>query len=149
VKGQIKNAYGPEALKGNIEMVTAIFPKDRVKTGDEWVVNTSMQSGISVDVTTTYTLAEVHEDYYLISGASQLQTADTAVIVDSNGMPLKYNLAGAMSSEIKIDKQSGWIIEAFNIQDIEGEVQVQANPQMPMTMTIPMTMKNETVIKGY
>ena len=64
------------------------------------------------------------------------------------GMPLKYNLSGAISSEIKIDKQSGWIIEAHNNQDIAGEVQVQANPKMPMTMTIPMTMKNETVIKG-
>jgi len=149
VKGQIKNAFGPEALKGNIEMVTAIFPQDRVEPGEEWKVNTSMQSGISVDVATTYKLAELHPDYYLITGESSLHTADTAAIVDTNGMPMKYNLTGAISSEIKIDKQSGWIIEAHNIQDIEGEAQIQPNPQVPMSMSIPMIMKNETVIKGY
>jgi len=146
VKGQIKNAYGSDALKGNIEMVTAIFPDGKVRTGDEWVVNTSMQAGISVDVSTTYKLEEIHDDYYLIEGDSRLQTADTAQIVDSNGMPLKYNLSGTISSEIRIDKQSGWIIEAINQQDIEGEIQIQANPQMPMSMTVPMIMKNETVI---
>jgi len=148
LKDQIKNSYGSEALKGNIEMVTAIFPENRVKTGDEWVVNSSMKSAISVDVNTTYKLAEIQEAYYLITGNSMLTTSDTAAIVDSNGMPLKYNLSGTISSDIKIDKQSGWIIEAHNNQDIAGEVQVQANPKMPMTMTIPMTMKNETVIKG-
>lgn len=149
VKGQIQSAYGPDAIKGNIEMVTAIFPRERVRVGEEWQVNNSMQSVMPVDVHTRYKLVEVHPDYYLIHGASSLQTADTATIVDTNGMPMKYNMAGKISSEIKIDKQSGWIIEAHNIQDIEGEAQIQASPQMPMQMTIPMVMKNETVITGY
>jgi len=148
VKAQIRNAYGPDALKANIEMVTAIFPEDRVLVGDEWIVNTSMQSPMSVDVNTTYSLAGIHNDYYLIAGNSSLQTADTAAIVDTNGMPMKYSLSGVIASEIKIDKESGWIIEAHNVQDIEGEAQIQANPQLPMTMTIPMVMKNETVITG-
>ena len=54
--------------------------------------------------------------------------------------------AGVISSDIKIDKVSGWIIEAINKQKIKGEAHIQASPQMPMNMTIPMTMKNETVI---
>jgi len=146
VQDQIKSAYGPEALKGNVEMVTAIFPSERVQVGDEWVVTNSMQSMMPVDVNSTYKLAEIQDGYYLIQGASSLQTSDTAAIVDSNGMPMKYNMTGAINSEIKIDKQSGWIIEAQNTQDIEGEAQIQPNPQMPMKMTIPMVMKNETRI---
>jgi hypothetical protein len=146
VQGQIKSAYGPDALKGNIEMVTAIFPQNQVRVGEEWVVQNSMQSMMPVNVSSTYKLADIQEDYYLIQGASSLQTADTAAIVDSNGMPMKYNMTGAIDSEIKIHKQSGWIIEAKNVQHIEGEAQIQPNPQMPMKMTIPMVMKNETVI---
>jgi hypothetical protein len=35
VKAQIMKAYGAEALKGNIEMVTAIYPEDPVNIGDK------------------------------------------------------------------------------------------------------------------
>ena len=145
VQGQIKNVYGPDALKGNIEMVTAIFPSERVRVGEEWMVHTHMQSMMPVNVSSRYKLEEVHKEYYLIQGTSSIQTSDTAAIVDSNGMPLKYNMIGEIASEISIDRNSGWIMEAKIVQDIKGEAQIQPNPQMPMKMTIPMVLKNETV----
>ncbi len=148
VKSQIKEAYGEEALKGNIEMVTAIFPDHKVEVGEEWINKTTMESGMTVDVSTTYKLEEIHADYYLISGSSQLQTANKEAIVDANGMSMKYDLSGQIVSEIRINKQSGWIIEANSSQDIKGDAHIQPSPTMPMAITIPMTMKNETVISG-
>ena len=147
-RGQIKEAYGAEALKANIEMVTAIFPDHPVGEGEEWIVHTTMESGMTVNVATTYKLEEVHADHYVITGDSKLQTADKDAIVDSNGMSMKYDLSGVLTSRIKLNKESGWILGANSSQDISGNAYVQPNPSMPMAMTIPMTMKNETVISG-
>jgi len=147
-RSQINEAYGSEALKANIEMVTAIFPDHKVRLGDEWTVQTTMESGMTVNVATTYKLEEISPDYYLITGDSKLQTADKEAIVDANGMSMKYDLSGVLLSRIKLNKESGWILESQSSQDIKGNAHVQASPTMPMAMTIPMTMKNETVISG-
>ena len=147
-RGQINEAYGSEALKANIEMVTAIFPDHKVRVGDEWTIQTTMESGMTVNVATTYKLEEIHPDFYLITGDSELKTADTEAIVDANGMSMKYDLTGVLFSRIKLNKGSGWIIEANSSQDIKGNAHIQASPTMPMAMTIPMIMKNETVISG-
>ena len=47
------------------------------------------------------------------------------------------------TEKIKVDKNTGWIIEAKINQEMKGETQVNATPQMPDGMTIPMMMNNE------
>ena len=51
-----------------------------------------------------------------------------------------------MDSEIKVDKNTGWIIEAIINQSITGDAYIKENPQLPNGMKIPMTMINEMVI---
>ncbi len=46
-KAQLNKAYGAEAYKGNIEMVTAIFPDNSVNKGDKWKIKTNLESGFS------------------------------------------------------------------------------------------------------
>ena len=73
-------------------------------------------------------------------------TADKDAYIQSNGMPLKYDMSGTMSSEIKINRKNGWVIESKINQIIKGTAQIKDNPQMPGGMTIPMTLSNEMTI---
>ena len=146
MKTQLMNAYGEKAFKGNIEMVTAIFPSEPVSEGDVWTINTKLEAGMSGDVTTNYKFVERNNDYILITGDSKIATADKDAYIESNGMPMKFDLSGTIASEIKIDKTSGWIIDAKINQEIKGDVYLKENPQMPDGMKIPMTMKNEMTI---
>jgi hypothetical protein len=57
-----------------------------------------------------------------------------------------YNIKGSMTSEIKVDRASGWIIEAKISQKMKGDSHVKGNPQMPNGMTIPMETATETVV---
>tara|TARA_B100000963_G_scaffold355829_1_gene374851 strand:+ start:606 stop:1526 length:921 start_codon:yes stop_codon:yes gene_type:complete len=143
IKTQMSKAYGEAAFKGNIEMVTAIYPTEKVKKGDDWIINTKLESGMSADMTTTYKYSDNTKDYYLITGESKIETVDKDAYIESDGMPMKFDLTGTMSSDIKIDKESGWIIEAKISQLIEGDTFIKENPQMPNGMKIPMVMKNE------
>jgi len=146
VKAQIMKAYGAEALKGNIEMVTAIYPDSPANKGDKWTINTKLESGMSANMTTDYEFVELTSEYALIKGKSTIETADKDAYIESNGMPMKYDLTGSMESEIKVNKNTGWIIEAKINQKIGGDTYIKENPQLPNGMKIPMTMINEMVI---
>jgi hypothetical protein len=146
IQSQLMQAYGEKAFKGNIEMCSAIFSDSPVSKGDKWIIKTKLESGMAVNLETTYELKEVNDSYCLFSGDSKIETADKDAYIQSNGMPLKYDLLGTMSSEIKINRKSGWVIESKINQTIKGTVQIKDNPQMPGGMTIPMTMNNEMTI---
>lgn len=146
MKAQIMNAYGAEALKGNIEMATAIYPDKPVNKGDNWTIHTNLESGMSAKVSTLYEYADLTADYALIKGNSTIETEDKDAYIEANGMPMKYDLKGSMQSEIKVDRKTGWIIETKINQQIKGDAYIKENPQMPNGMKIPMTMIHETVI---
>lgn len=146
LKQQLDKAYGENAFKGNIEMVTAIFPDHPVEKGDKWKINTELESGMAIDMETNYEYQGNEGANYLIRGESVLKTQDKDAYVEANGMPLKYDMEGVMTSDIRIDKESGWIVEAKINQEIKGDAHIKDNPQIPGGMTIPMTMVNEMEI---
>ena len=55
-------------------------------------------------------------------------------------------MTGTMTSEIKINRKTGWVIESKTSQTIQGTAQIKDNPQMPGGMSIPMTMNNEMTV---
>ena len=146
IQGQLMQAYGEKAFKGNIEMCSAIFTDTPVSNGDKWTINTQLEAGMSAKMETVYELKDITDSYYQILGNSKIETADKDAYIESNGMPLKYDMTGTMTSDIKIDKKTGWTISAMINQSIKGTAYVKDNPQMPGGMTIPMTMINEMTI---
>ncbi len=146
LRAQIEKAYGEAAFKGSIEMVTAIFPDKPMNIGDTWEVKTNLESGIAGVMTTEYVFTESNSDYMLITGNSHIKTADKDAYIEANGMPTKYDLKGTMLSTIKVDKETGWILEAKTDQTMQGKVHIKENPQLPQGLVIPMVMKNELVI---
>ena len=69
---------------------------------------------MSAKMETVYELKELSDSYYQIFGNSRIETADKDAYIESNGMPMKYDLTGSMDSEIKVDKNTGWIIASLH-----------------------------------
>jgi hypothetical protein len=143
VKDQLMQAYGEKAFKGNLEMVTAVFAGIPVSKGDKWIIKTQLESGMSANMETTYELKEIDDNSIEISGNANIETADKDAYIQANGMPLRYDLKGTMISGLKLNRKTGWIVEAKINQDISGSAHIKDNPQIPGGMTIPMHMKNE------
>ncbi len=146
VQAQIMQAYGDDAMTGSIESALAIYPDHPVKEGDKWSIQTNIESGFSATLNTEYKYVEDQKDYALIRGNGSIKTANNEAYVQSNGMPMKYDLTGEVSSEVKVDKETGWIIESIITQNISGKAHIEANEQMPMNMEIPMEIKSKTTI---
>lgn len=146
IKDQLMKAYGEDAFRGNLEMVTSIYSEDAVAPGDTWVKKTRLESGMAADIETVYKYKESNGEFVLISGDSKLATADKDAYVEANGMPIRYDLAGTMISDIRVHRKSGWIKEAKLTQALKGTAYIKDTPQVPGGMSIPMSMNNGMVI---
>ena len=142
VQDQVKKAYGEKAFKGNIEMTTAIFPDGKVSEGDHWTIKTKLEAGMAAKMVSDYELKEINDSTYNILGNSTIETADKDAYIETNGMPMRYDLSGTMTSDIIVDRKSGWIITATINQSLKGSAFIKDNPKIPGGMEIPMTMTN-------
>lgn len=145
LKKQINDSYGAEALKGSIEMTTAIFPNKRVKQGETWTVKTNLKSVGSSLITSIYTLDSFNKNYITISGNSIIEDTNDKTFTEINDMSMRNEMNGKMVSTIKIDNETGWIIEAKISQEMNGNIIFKQSSNFPDGMTFPMTMKNEMV----
>lgn len=145
MRAKIMQSYGDKAFKGNLEMLSAVFPDHPVAKGDTWNVKTQLEAGMSATLDGVYKLDEITSAEFVVSGSSIFATTNKDVYNEANGMSLKYNLAGTMNSVIKIDKKTGWIIEGKINQNIKGNMEFKANDKMPQGMTIPMEMTSDMV----
>ncbi|MCL3779285.1 hypothetical protein EMN47_02685 [Prolixibacteraceae bacterium JC049] len=146
MKEQINNAYGDKAFRGNIELATAIYPNHKVRKEDKWTIDTKLQAGLSADIQTEYQLSEINSKQAVIVGKGKVSTSVNSSSIEKNGMKMQFDLSGATDAKIKIDRKSGWIIEATTTQDIKGEAKVESTPQLPNGMSIPMEFKTTSTI---
>ena len=145
IKKQFSESFGSSAIKGNIEMSTAVYPETTVAINDKWTINTSLRGNMQADIKTLYQLSAVTPVSFVIHGNAVIATDDKADFKNVNGLPMKYNMKGTMVSDITADKLTGWISESKIKQDISGTVFIKDNPQMPGGVTFPMTLISETV----
>src|SRR5262245_9916719 len=78
LKDQLMGSYGEKALKGNFELVTAIFPYVPVERGSTWTRKTKIEAGMEVNLSTTFEFKEKGDNYNLIIGNGKFVTADNA-----------------------------------------------------------------------
>ena len=146
IKAQMKKSYGDEAFKGNLEMASAIFPDHPVNIGDKWEIKTELNSTAPSRITTIYEFVEDNTNYYLIKGNGKINSINKDTYFETNGMQMKYDLTGTMTSTMKIEKKTGWIIEATINQDINGKSHIKSNSQMPEGMDIPISIITKMIM---
>jgi len=145
VMAQLRKSYGENAFKGNIEMITAIFPDKDVNIGDSWKNTVKMESGFNGMVSNQFTLEEITSDQIVVKGDSQLNTQKESTVVNG-GMPTKYDLSGTMKSSYTLDPVTNWIVSGSVSQDISGTISIEDNPNLPGGISFPMTMVSTLTI---
>lgn len=147
IKAQVMQAYGPDAMKGNIEMVSAIFPDEPVKEGDSWQITTALKAGMAGDVNSTYTLERLDESEAVLLGDGKFKS-DADNSIETNGMEMTYDMEGSMNSQIVIDLETGWIKSANIDQNFKGLTKVEPSAQLPQGMEIPIEVVGKMEIKN-
>ncbi len=144
LKAQMLNAYGEKAFKGSYETATFIYSNTAVEKGNTWVNTTNIEAGIAANLTTTFSFKDKTENYNLISGYGKMETINKDAYIKINEMSIRYDLNGKINSTLKVDANSGWILEAKIKQIMAGKAEIKDNPSMPGGLKIPMSI--ETVM---
>ena len=145
IKEQFIQSFGSKALKGSIELSTALFPETPVLKNDKWTINTMLESAMTAKVATIYQLTDVTPASYVIHGDGRIESAGNGDFKQVNGMPMKYHVTGTMIADIKADKTTGWVSESKIKQTLSGSVEIKDNPKIPGGIVFPMSVLNETV----
>ena len=148
LKAQFMQQFGAKAIKGNLEIGTAIYPENKVSVNDKWVVNTKLESTMTALLKTTYELIAVTDTGYHISGNGVMATDANAAASVIAGMAMKYNLTGTLISDITVDKVTGWVTSLKLNEIMKGEIDIQDNPKIPGGLTMPITITSNQVTTG-
>ncbi len=119
LEANLKNSFGKENFKNSFETITAIFPPKPVEIGRQWQAEAVLNNNMPVRINTLYKFENETDDNYVITGVGTLisyQPKDG----NNNTTPYTYQLTGTVGSEIKLDKNTGWIKEARVKQEMNG-----------------------------
>jgi hypothetical protein len=139
---QLKQSFGEKALKGSIEMITAIFPEEPVGVSKKWTNEIRLEALMGSDMKNTYQLTEFNEDYAIIELNSQTKTDENNSFIKINGELTRLTMNGTMKSTIKIDSKTGWIINSNMIQDFTGLQETKRNEDSTLVLKIPFSYKS-------
>ena len=130
-------------VQGVLKMIPEIYPVSNVAIGGKWTILSPLPSSVFTTTGATFELKEVTNNYMLISGYSVLKINDN-VIAQKGKSAVKSDLTNTMSSNIKVDKKTGWIIDAKISQIIKGTV--KADPKKEGDKDYPININTETII---
>lgn len=144
----VKQMFGEAVVKGNMEMLTNIFPKQKVKIGDKWNNKVSLETVMPVDYSNLWELKGVDSEVVAIVGDANIQSKITEEWNTVNGIPTKYDIKGNQNSEINIDRKSGWIISSSIESSMKGKIIMDKCDKLPQKMEIPIEIKTVTKYKS-
>jgi hypothetical protein len=145
MKSQLEESYGEGAIKRNLEQSFDFLPKEPVALGESWEFESKIEGQFPVNVKGSYTLEEVKDGAYIISNESEIfMNSDEPI--SQNGMELKMEITGDMTSTMTIDRKTSWIVTSTIDQTFGGTVSVASSPLMPDGMEMPIQISNKMTI---
>jgi hypothetical protein len=143
MRKSIVSAYGDSAIRKSAELSSALYPAKAVKEGDTWTVENSGGNNImSPKVKGVYTLDKVTSSEYLISNKSTIEVKNSPTPVEMNNFSMKFEVSGTMTSNSKVDRKTGMILEMKAIQNISGIVMLKTT-SLPDEIVMPIKASNE------
>lgn len=115
-KQMITQEYSAEKLSQTLETFMKIFPKEAVKIGDSWQIESLIKLGIPLKVNTKYTLKAVKNGIASISINGNLSQSE-AKINPANSI---LNFKGTNIGNAEIDLKTGLMVNYHTRLEISG-----------------------------
>lgn len=133
---QLQQSFGGQTLISNLETFMAILPKNPVKTGDSWQISSFLSKDTNIKVTSEYTLEEVTSEYILIKGKSDINLENERITLNQ-GQQIALTAKGEITSELRLDPKTKWIISAHYSQTMKGQNQAFGDRSHPEGIIVP------------
>jgi hypothetical protein len=142
IMSQVEQSFGEKGLRGSMETFMQVYPDHRVNVGDSWTTSSTLSASTEMDMTSTYTLEQVTEKFYVLKMKADLSANQ---IDEFSGAKIQMN--GTMTGTMNVDRKTGWISNGELIQDISGKTIMPANEMTPEATVIPMKITGEIIFE--
>lgn len=139
LKQQFSQSFNEETLMQNMTNFGNYFPSTPVGVGDEWDYSYSSNTGAKIKIDGHYKITKITPEFILIDVVAKVNSIESDDYIESNGMMLKLNLNGAMTSTIQLDPKTCWTKTSTCKMIMSGKAEVQENDQLPDGMTMDMS----------
>jgi hypothetical protein len=140
---QSKMMVNETSIKGMIESVTAYLPGKQVKVGEKWSASYILSSsGIGMLISTDYKLKSIADKKAELVGNATIEPSSTEP-VSMNGAKINYDVRGLSKSNLKVDIESGWILNGSVQSHSQGNMNVSMSGN---NMQVPVEIDNTTTI---
>lgn len=139
----VRETFGGDALKNNVEMVAGMLPHGKVSPGDKWERDMNVNTGIPISAKVVYEYVGDEGDFRILAATADVDTGEEGVDAVVNGMSGKYVIKGYYRYNIKLDKKTSWTKEAKTDFDMDVIARID---QGGMEIEVPMKMTGEVTI---
>jgi len=147
-KKSFNSTFGDFALKSLVQLSTKIFPDKKVKIGDSWDIEATINTIEEINAKITYTLDKIENKTAYLSVKSEFST-DKSKVKDYMGMAMTTDLTGTITGTIKVNMDNCFISEGELTQNLSGKMSVvvpSISGSEEETLDIPM---NSTTVSTY
>ena len=148
--GPMKKTFSKEAMKENMEKLTAIFPNKKVSLNESWGSVIQPDSGTDNTIKTSYQLISYESGIATIKGHTESKANSNQK--QSNGFgsmfPVVYDMQGESESTIQVSTATGWVKEATITNELKGNLQLK-DPNNKQGKSGPIQMDSNTKISSY
>lgn len=136
----LKQQFGEDAMRQQLEQITGFYPDRPVTVGDSWKSTVNMSSGFPMRIISTYTLKSMDQGVAIIEASSQI-TSDTSTNKIAMGpLTMAYDIKGGQAGTIRADEDTGLPVNSSLNLNFSGTVTVSGIPdQEPTTYPISAT----------
>jgi hypothetical protein len=132
--GKIFQMYEEENIKSTFQSLFN-FPDKTIKVGDTWTTDSVTNNGFQMENHSVYTLKSADEKGYAISVATDLKTSPNQTMVNK-GMKMSPNFKGNSTTNILLNKSTGWLSSSSSTSAITGEISILDMGDMKMDMSM-------------
>lgn len=148
VMHKMEGMFGEKIIKGNMEVMTSIFPNKEVGVGSIWKNTVNQMSVMPVDYVNSWKLKSYDDGVASILGISSIVPVDKDKWKNVDGIPTKYELNGMQSANINVDGKTGWILSSSIESFLKGRILMGKCDRLPQGMEVPVEINTITKYKS-
>jgi hypothetical protein len=147
MKESLKQQFGDEAMKQQMQQMLATLPEKPVGVGDSWSAESNLTGMLAMVIKNTWKVTSIKDGIVTLDGESTIEPAKDGEPMKMGPMSMKIDLTGSQKGTMELDEHSGFPLKAAINQDISGTV-TTSQPGSDEEMSIPMTIKSTITLEG-
>jgi hypothetical protein len=134
----IKEQFGPERIAETQQQFLDYVPGKPVAEGDTWTSETTSDTGMTLLITTEYTLESAGAGEAVLDASGTIATPEGGFTQQAGPLTMTGEMSGTQEGTLTVDTATGLVKHQEVTQKITGTLKPESDDPQAAGMTIPM-----------